>query len=287
MKITNCNLLVLLTLVLFSLAAHAQDKIIWQHQYDYVAIKTASQINGEATSNIITQPMVLHALTTLKYKENNDSIFSLSRNSNPVSVFSHDTANALASKVFQGLSQLSANEVVVFSISEKTPGYLGIDSKTVTTTGTVFVTNNSLNILIGALQVNIVKRYIKAGNAIQNGRVPTAAELAHFRLATGAPDETPNDNWQLVNEDPSFVLKRSNWIYVNSQRNTTPLSVASTPTYAATPQTFEEIEEPRAANDNPTATVEDRLQRLKSLFDSGYLPKALYEDKVKQILDEI
>ncbi|MBU2978478.1 hypothetical protein, partial [Alteromonas sp. C1M14] len=121
MSLKYCNLPVLFTLLLFSKVSPAQEKIIWQHQYDYVAIKTATQVDASPYSTDITLPLVTQALRSLKYQETDKSIFSLSKNQQPDLVFSQNTANALASRLYDGVSQLGADEVVVFSISEQAP----------------------------------------------------------------------------------------------------------------------------------------------------------------------
>ena len=109
---------------------------------------------------------------------------------------------------------------MTFSVSEIAPQILGLGGKPVTTSGTLFYANGALQLIVGELRVNFKKRFIRAGYPIQNGRYPTLAEMAAFRLDTGNLNEMSGAKWKLLPGGKVQQQVRPDWISVNV--STTP-----------------------------------------------------------------
>ena len=206
---------IMVVVVMFSsIAESAEERIVWQQGVDYIAVKKLPGARSDKLSPTIPEVTVKQMLAGLKYEEEANVPDLLGYDHESASVFSASLAERLGQKVYAQLVQLSAGEVVTFSVSEIAPQILGLGGKPVTTSGTLFYANGALQLIVGELRVNFKKRYIRAGYPIQNGRYPTHAEMATFRLETGNLNEMSGAKWKLLPGGKVQQQVRPDWISV-------------------------------------------------------------------------
>ena len=214
MSIYGKKLVLFVALVLASFIASGEERTVWRQGHDYVAVKHLAVAQSEAMPVALSAERISQLLAGIRYESNSELPDLLGYSVESATVFSERQAQRLASLLHTQFSQLSAGEVITFSVSEIAPQLLGLGGKPVTTSGMVFFADGAIQLIVGELQVNLKKRYIRAGYPIQNGRYPTPAELATFRLSTGDIASKGPDAWRLVADGEFYKQVQSNWIRI-------------------------------------------------------------------------
>ncbi|MDO6695225.1 hypothetical protein Q4574_18145 [Aliiglaciecola sp. 3_MG-2023] len=297
----------ILMLIGYTSNLHGFEKIVWQQELDYIAIQEVKDISAKSQpASHISQPILASALAKITIEpKSSDSLLSSFVSSDEVkTVFTEREVEVLSEGIFSTLQTLSKDQLLVFSVSDRHSSFLGIGSDTLYSSGSVYVSGNDLYLLLAEAQVDIQKKYIRAGNSVNNSRFATHSELKGFKLPTGDYTTETEHSWQLqLSEGVTQVNQRKDWIKIaltstmqprqSAQNNALPSGAPETQRPANQNEshlTFKSNEgEGVSPSSNPQqkSEVEVRLEKLKQLYLNGQIPEQVYLEKVNAIIDEI
>ncbi|MFW1677077.1 hypothetical protein ACFVYJ_04765 [Pontibacter sp. JAM-7] len=279
----------------------AAPQTLWRSSADYVAVKNSSShqlnqhpypLSAEAIAPILSQLSVSVA--------ENTSLLGSQTGKTQRRVFTDREINMLAKQISAGLTQAQTDESIVFSISDLRPAYFG--EKSLSVSGTAFIRDNKLNLLFGEVHVDLQKKYVRSGASVSNSRFASKVELARYRLPTGSEEKAASHDWQLLSfKGATPVAERPDWLQVDlNQTYKYALKKADTPEqleYVAAAQEaanaalesriekLEQIQPP--SSETATSNIEIRLRKLKTLYQQGVIPEAIYKQKVQAIVADL
>ena len=279
------------------------EKVIWKQELDYVAVENVKKlIKPSDEVEDISKAQLLTALTTLKFEpKSTTGVFSSLISSEEVkTLFSGKEAQVLTESIVTTLQTLDENQVLVFLVSDSRSAFFGIGGETLYTSGTIYMAGQYLYLLVAEAQVDIQKKYIRAGNSVSNSRFASAAELRGFKLSTGDYASSPNHDWQLqLSDGITQVNQRHDWIKIDLAE----YAIQSTKTNIAEMHTDAPTRDAEIKNNKSILTfsapvtrgvsqenksdIEIRLEKLKKLYLQGQIPEQIYLQKVKDIVEEI
>ncbi|GAC07819.1 MAG: hypothetical protein CL578_01945 [Alteromonadaceae bacterium] len=282
---------------------YGYEKVIWEQALDYVAIENVKTlIKPSVEVEDISKAQLLTALTTLKFEpKSTTGVFSSLLSSEEVKpLFSDKEAQVLAENIVTTLQTLDENQVLVFLVSDSRSAFFGIGDETLYTSGTIYLAGQHLYLLVAEAQVDIQKKYIRAGNSVSNLRFASAAELRGFKLSTGDYESSPNHDWQLqLSDGITRVSQRPDWIKIDLAeyaKQSTKMNIAEVHTEAPTRDADIKNNKStlifsapvtRRVNQENKSDIEIRLENLKKLYLQGQIPEHIYLQKVKDIVEDI
>ncbi|MEP4890928.1 MAG: hypothetical protein ABJV04_12940 [Aliiglaciecola sp.] len=289
----------------YTSSLHGFEKTIWQHKLDYIAIQEVENLpTKKQPAAQISQSQLASALSEINIEpKSSDSLLSSWVSSDEVkSVFTEREVKVLSEGLFNTLQSLSSNQLLIFSVSDRHTSFLGIGADTLYSSGSVYVSGNDLYLLLAEAQVDIQKKYIRAGNSVNNSRFATNSELKGFKLSNGDYSSETVHSWQLqLSDGVTQVNQRKDWIKIaldTPLQQTNSIANTSQQTPTTTNQTnvnqsnltFKAAEK-KASSSQPDqerqTDIEVRLEKLKQLYLNGKIPEQIYLQKVSAIIDEI
>lgn len=295
------TLILLPLLLLVSITAQAEPNIVWKKQADYIAISTLSGANDNHHPKDVPVETIARLLSHVQVKNStynpSDSIWDDS-DEVLVRVFTDREIDLLGHKLNDAFKQVKSNEVIIFSVSDFRSAYIG--RKRLSISGTVFIKDNRLNLLIGAMHADLLAEKLRTGITGTYGRLKND-------LSNGEIQGQTAHEWQLVSfNGAELVNNRTDWLSVDMQREY-PYAVIKQDQQRADEKYLTEdqqaqssdaleariikLEQERGAKANaPIAgesVIEGRLRKLQALYDSGVLPETVYIEKVRAIMADL
>lgn len=287
-------------LLSISVIGEAQTNYIWHKHTDYVAISSLDGTSQHSHPAAITSRKIARILSQLKVKNSpynpDDSIWD-DEEANLQRVFTDREIDLLGKKLSDGLKQLKANEVLVFSVSDYRSSFIG--RKRLSVSGTVFVKENELNLLFGTVHGDLLAKQSRSGITGTYGRIKND-------LDTGSIIKPFPYDWSIQTfTGATSVKKRSDWLSVNTE-NEYEYAVTKNKQQKVEEKYFTEKQkatetaelearinklEQQATSNSSTTTqksnIEERLRKLQSLYKRGTLPESVYMEKVRSIMNEL
>ncbi len=295
------TLILLPLLLLVSITAQAEPNIVWKKQADYIAISTLSGANDNHHPKDVPVETIARLLSHVQVKNStynpSDSIWDDS-DEVLVRVFTDREIDLLGHKLNDAFKRVKSNEVIIFSVSDFRSAYIG--RKRLSISGTVFIKDNRLNLLIGAMHADLLAEKLRTGITGTYGRLKND-------LSNGEIQGQTAHEWQLVSfNGAELVNNRTDWLSVDMQREY-PYAVIKQDKQRADEKYLTEdqqaqssdaleariikLEQERVAKANaPIAgesVIEGRLRKLQALYDSGVLPETVYIEKVRAIMADL
>lgn len=303
------NILCVATLLL-PVTSQAAAKTVWRDGINYISIKESPQLTTEHPYTIKADQLA-RILSQVKITQSDsESLLSLmnKKTQTATPVFTDREIHVMAQRLSKTLTQASPGEMVTFSVSDFRNAYFG--DKRLSVSGSVFVSNQHLNLLFGEVHVDIQKKYLRSGASVSNSRFASNAEIANFKLNTGHPEKEGSHDWSLaVFPGAEKVKQRHDWIKINLNRDydyvRTEKAGSLEERYLSeqqkqqetSPELEERIRKLEAAQSSTTPKAEvvkasdtsmkNRLLQLRSLYEQGAIPEALYLEKMRAIINEL
>ena len=301
MKKTIITTWLIPVLLSISVIGEAKTNYIWHKHTDYVAISNldgTSQHNHPAT---IPAEKIARILSQLKVKNspyNPDDSFWDDEDSNLQRVFTDREIDLLGKKLSDGLKKLKPSEVLVFSVSDYRSSFIG--RKRLSVSATAFVSDNKLNLLFGTVHGDLLAKQTKSGITGTYGQIKND-------LDTGSIIKPFPYDWKIPAFDGATNVKnRSDWLSINTE-NEYEYAVTKNKQQKVEEKYFTEkqkatettelearinkLEQQAKANTvlptQNSSSIEERLRKLQSLYNSGALPEAVYMEKVRSIMSEL
>ncbi len=284
-------------------ATHSHSDSLWQKGSDYVDTAQVTNGNFDHPYNVHSKKVAQILSHVVIQKDNQDTFFSITNSdSSSLQVFTAKEIDALAHAVSELLSSATENDIIRFTISDQRSAYLG--GKKLSTSGSIFIKNNQLNLLLGEVHVDFQRKYLRSGSSVSNSRFASNAELSKFKLSTGSFTDEGEHKWALgIFPGAKAINTRSDWIGIDLNKNydfveaQKPKEHSSAKYYSenqkqqlAQPEKLEarirKLEEAQVT-ESPASTIESRLSTLRDLYKNGVIPEEAYRQKLDQILSEI
>lgn len=233
-------------------------------------------------------------------------------------LFNAQELQELGPPIAKALASASPNQDILFSITGQHDSFLGKNSQT--TAARLFHHGGFMHIILGDTQVDLMQRYRRRGGHSDRVSAADKMKLRHFRLKAGSREELTGTPRRLV--PVSFqVLKnqqgkvRTDWILTElsdfrayladqkeqQQSRTLLLKEGGTvieeidQKQEALTRKMDALErklEHSSAPDRPKSSQSDntrkqRLRELQQLYKEGLIPKDIYQEKLRSILEEI
>lgn len=194
-------------------------------------------------------------------------------------VFTDEAMNRLAAPLAEALGRASPDQEITFAVAAKPPGFGGLFTSRVVTTGRLYHEADGLNLIIGLLQTSFEEKMLATGQRIA--------------FTPGSHQHRIQEGWSLGTDALVTQPKsaRSDWVLINPTAWTGgPVAATAAPMVPATvagqsPEPMMAPAPPRQTN--KYRTLEERLEVLKRLRDKGLISEDAYEEKNRQILDEL
>ena len=303
------NILCVATLLL-PVTSQATDKTVWRDGINYISVKKSSQLATEHPYSIKADQLA-RILSQVKITQSDSgSLLSLmnKKAQTATPVFTDREIHVMAQRLSETLNQLSPEEIVTFSVSDFRNAYFG--DKRLSVSGSVFVSNQHLNLLFGEIHVDMQKKYLRSGASVSNSRFASNAEIANFKLNTGHPEKEGGHDWSLaVFPGAEKVEQRHDWIKISLNRDYDYVRADKAGSLEdrylseqqkkqeVSPEIEERIRKLEAAQLTTTPKAEGveasdtsmkkRLLQLRSLYEQGAIPESLYLEKMRAIINEL
>ncbi len=351
MRLSACRATLVLCLLLFSFSSSskpANEELVWQGGYDYVAMVTkdgggnqGNQHPVELTPKQIYQLLASIHIAEAEKKVIGSKFFGLFSDDDdkPASFDSPDDMGAsyetlftdaelkkLSPAISRALARARPHQDIAFSISGRHEGFLG--KSQLSTTARVFFSDNALHLIFGEVYVDIAKKYRRKGN---HSDVPQKIDhqfLKHFRLKLGERNDENSLPVRFIQSDSHTLYEyngntRADWLVIDVNRFTQNMQqsrslknkrhdvIQGTDRLEQKTDNIDQEQEQlkrkvdrlerlieakeRAAVEHPPATpasvptksLEQRLSELKRLYEQGYVNEAMYNEKVRLLLEEL
>ncbi|MAI38737.1 SHOCT domain-containing protein [Alteromonas sp.] len=291
-KLKKIALINLLFLFLIS-PSLAEEKIIWKKgKNNFIQTKVIEEKQNVNITN--NHP---YSISDLVLNEIFSSISIQNYDAN-VPLFSVKQQSILSKHISRALSQASAREDIIFALGRKQPSLGGIKTSTYYTAGRIFITDNTLNLIIGD--------HDKVANAAyEMAYDPTRQGLVAYTFNHGSREPVKfGFDKPLVFGTDAFSYKtddRAEWVVVDLL-SATVLATKSAVTKLqphVTSKHSDENEVARKQNTgrdqqptdsilkNQSDDIVDRFEKLNALKDAGLISEEEYQQKRKQLLDSI
>ena len=288
-KYTLCYLLPLFLLTSF--ATQAKPEYTWKKDINYVATSTLKGAKNNNHPNNIAIEKIARILSQVNAE-------TASTKRQAARVFSDSEIDLLAHKINEALQQVKPHEVIKFSVSSLRSSLIG--RKRLSNSGTVFIKNNTLNLILGGVQKDLLAKKLRSGITGTYGRIKND-------LATGSIIHAPKNDWKLtLFNGATYVNNRTDWIAIDLSQGY-EYAVQKAPEkpnkqkYLTEKQKIhskdkleariEKLEKERIETTPQTTnidnSIEARLRKLKALYDTGALPETIYLEKVRAIMAEL
>ncbi len=329
--------LYLFSFALTSSTAQARsEESLWRSGFDYISLMPADK-GGSSNNHPVefTQQEVYEILSSIFLTDADNSVFDLdfldffsdeNNEYNKYRLFSRSELTTLSKYVSSGLSAANSQQDIVFSITGRHEKTFGKGS--LTTSGRIFFSEGSLNLIIGELRVNIEKKYRMQGGYSDIPEKVDYLKLKTFRLDTGSRSSESDLDYHFATDDihqlKSYNNKvRNDWLLVDvgalqkvvlekrdkEQRKesiveeTVDLKQQTSEIDREQEQLKEKVERlerlveakekarssapAQGDTSMPSRSIEERLTELKQLLEKDIISEEIYNEKMKDILDEL
>lgn len=308
-RATLLKVLLTASLVCPSLS-HGTSADIWKEGVNYVSITPSKIASANQHPFQVEADRIARILSNVKVtNKKSDSLLSLmnSDTAETVQVFTKREIHLLARAVSEALNRSTEKEMITFSVSDFRSAYFG--NKRLSVSGTMFISEQQLNLLLGEVHVDIQKKYLRSGAAVSNSRFASNAELANFKLSNGNLTQDGNHDWSLSPfPGAELAQNRHDWLKINlnqeynylraeKEKNVEDQYLSESQKQIAPSELEERIRKLENAQlstqpvqPSPTVeanTVKSRLLNLRSLYEAGAIPESLYLEKMRAIINEL
>jgi hypothetical protein len=243
----------------------ADDRVtayVWQQQGQFVRIETAESGAGAHRHPVtITGKQMTQTLRRARFAR-----------ADAKPILTDEAIDKIAAPLAEALSRSAPEQEVTFAVTYRPPG-LGLLMSRRVTTGRLFRENEGLHLIIGLLQAPYEEEMLATGQ-----RIAFTPGSRHQRIQEGWSLGTDN----LVTHPEAG---RDDWILISPAAGT---ESPKTETAASPTPQHKSLPEPQpATRPNNYTRVEERLEALKKLRDKGLISEKVYEQKSRQILEEL
>ena len=286
--------LILPFLLLSSMNVNSQPEVVWKKKADYIVINELDGAVNNDHPHSISVSTIARILSHVQVKNSpyrpDDSFWDTQKDA-PVRVFTDREIDLLGNKLSEALIQLKPSEVVVFSVSDLRSSYLG--RKRLSISGSVFIKDKRLNLLLGAMHVDLLGKYQRS-----TGITGTYGRLKND-LSNGEIARSNTHGWDLVTfEGAKKVDNRLDWLSIDLNRTYEYVVIKKKGQSLDTKYLSEQQQELSSVSleariieleqaKKTDSSIEERLRKLKTLYDGGVLPEAAYLEKVRVIMSEL
>lgn len=285
----------------------AYEKMIWSEGSDYVAIETVDQNVTNAHPAQLDQNQIYQLLKSIRTQEAKSRLFDLkifdSEDDYSTGLFTKPELLVLSRHVSRALMSATAKQDVIFSVTGTHSKSLGKAS--LTSTGRVFVADGKLNLIIGEYRVDLAQKYRKRGGYSDVSEKIDQLKLNQFRLETGERNESRKPDFQFLLEPYQDLhatngSPRNDWLevkidealnFANNEVKDESVSETQVKSLTERVETLERQSDPAAQSTDSSLqernSVEQRLERLKSLYEKGLIDESSYKQKMQSILNDI
>jgi Short C-terminal domain len=259
-----------------------QAQTIWQQGDQFVKL-----VPRESTSNKTTDHANLHP-AIIPTEQLSDTIAKI-RVLSEKTLFTKERGNALLQKnvadtlalqLSQGLKTANPNQDIVFAINTLINS-AGIGKEKVSVAGRAFYLNDRLHVIIG----DLFKPTTPKEFYTQKSR-PTKIDRRMHPHQPGSRDKiTEHTDHRISRDGVKFYNNRTDWLILSFTKLKTTIEAVAVEEAVT--------EEKEAAHSESTqlqssgSNIEERLSKLKNLFDKGLITKEEYTATKKRILKEI
>ena len=276
-------------LLLTSIMAQANPAYTWKKKIDYVAVTTLKGANKNNHPKAIPVEKIARLLSHI-------TVVTGSKKIPKKRVFTDHEIELLGNAVSEALLQVKPNEVIIFSISDLRSSIIG--RKRLSTSGTIFIHGDQLNLLLGSIHRDLETKKLRTGITGNYGPLKND-------LDTGSVRRDPEHDWRISTfTGATHVNNRSDWLSINLSQSydyalqdklaephtdvkylTEKQKITAKDTLEAR---IKKLEQGSTASKPVTnSSIETRLRRLQHLYEKGALPEAMYLEKVREIMTEL
>jgi hypothetical protein len=310
MHTINLLIIVIVTMT-FSSIINASTRIVWKDDINYVEISSQPEtinnypitIKAEILSRILSQLRVIHnpSHSSFNFDTNTDEDSSY--------IFTSKEINILTQNLRDAFTSVDTNEIVTFTVSDFKSVYFG--KKYLSVSGTAFISDQYLNIIFGEINVDLQKKYIRSGSTLSNSRFASNSELSNFKLNTGSITRSGDHDWKLKPFiGAELANQRHDWIRINlahnfntSQDITRPesqldkthhsndlklMNKQNNLVFDSQSNNSQNINyNTITSNSISSLSFEERIRKLKALYNNGFIPESIYLNKLHEIISEL
>lgn len=250
---------------------NSRSETVWHVVDEYVRLAPQDGVQGQTPAAndhpvVIPRAELRAALAQLDVRRT-----AAGANVASDAVFSAQELDTLSGPLAEGLARASRTQDVLFAITGMHPSTFGLARQV--TTGRVFFQGGELNIIFGELHGHYDPDADRRLDPLPTGS-RTAARSADIALDPG-----PGQTLTTV-----AGAMRPDWIRFPIAKATAQDAPAVAPP-AAEPSPATPAAAPAAPASAPT--VEQRLRELRRLRDEGLIDQRLYQEKARQILNQL
>jgi hypothetical protein len=236
-----------LTFILWATATVAapNERAIWDEGYDYVKLREEQNVANTHPAKV-SPARVRSLLNSLRVKSEEGQI---------VALLSPAETERLAKPIAEALSRATSKEDVIFFTSDQREE--GLFASRLGTTGRIFATDQTLNIIVGTVHKKFVNEFratrlmpsFSFGSRTERANIDLGADGARY---LGAQNRRDWLGWKVIGEAD-------------------PIDYGTAP----------------AAPAPPRASAEERLRKLKQLSEQRLITEQEYKEKRAEILKEL
>lgn len=238
---------------------------VWQQEGQYVRIESA-----EPGAETHQQPVTLSA------KQMQEALRQIRFDkAEAAPALTEEAIDRIAAPLAEALGRAKPDQEVTFAVTYRPRGF-GILMGRRVTTGRMFRNDGGLQLIVGLLQASYEDEMLATGQRIaftpgsRQHRIQQGWSLGTDRLVTRP------------------VAGRDDWVRIDPRVWSASPVTASPATERATRPTPQHTAQPEPATPtNKYKQLEERLETLKRLRDKGLITEKAYEEKSRQILDEL
>lgn len=176
-------------------------------------------------------------------------------------IFGNDELDTIAAPLASALAKAGPNQDVVFGVTSYR-GILGRLSPKSMTTGRLFVTGDTINLIFGLMQQQLETEKVD----------PTVAVAQRILPATRAP-RIDTAGWEIDPVGGYFHDRRGDWVTFDRASLPAPTAPAAAP--------------PASTADSKAEEIEKRLQVLDALRKKGAITEQEYLERRRAILEQL
>lgn len=296
MKIANTFLLLIITSISTSVSADDTDVLMMQGP-NYV--KLISQDMKGAPGNqhpySISTGEICTLLSSIEIEKTEKTLLFFDKKTTKETIFNEKELGSICALLSKAFARADADQDVAFSASSMRPAPSGIGSNTLTTSARLFVSDNHLNVIFRHVHVDynrLLDRESYGEKLPKSDYIPPS----HFKInpvEPGSRVKKSRQKWELVASDETYYQSgRKDWVKIDIPEVLT----AALASDSETNETQEAVKNNKPAVTRPASatvetakklTLEERLVKLKGLYEDGLISEEVYKRKMSDIVNEL
>lgn len=274
MKITRSNLIFISTITsLFFNINLSIAKDIWQEDKNtYIKISPSQDVNNSHPFSLSNES-VSKILTSIHVKKSSKSTEPL---------FSEEQITLLSNYLPIALSKAASNEDVIFALSQKKSSLGGLKTSTYYVSGSAFVSEGKLNILIGEHNKVANRAYEMAYDPTNQGIVEYDFNFGNRikpKFGFDTPVSFTANGLALANSN------RNDWIV--SELDVQPMQSVAKNTMMVSTNVQPTVIKASMQENEKSDDLVARFKQLEALKNANLITEEEYKMKRKQLLDEL